>query len=356
MSRFTLDTPPARIVFGAGSIDSLPEEIDRLGRNRVFLVSTPGRSNLADEITHKLGARIAGTFARAEVHVPEGIASDARDAANAAHADCIVAVGGGSAIGVAKAIAVELPVPIVAVPTTYGGSEMTPVWGLTRGGQKETRRDARVQPGVVIYDPLLTLSLPPKTTACSGLNAIAHCVEALYAADANPLSTAAASTGIRLLAESLTALAQSPRDEGNRSTALQGAWLAGYALGTVQMGFHHKLSHTLGGSFNLPHAETHAVLLPYTAAFNRAAASGAMRAAAQSLGATDAPSGIGKLAATIGAPLSLNEIGFREEDIERAAELAVEKQYPNPRAVTIDGVRELLAAAFRGDAGYYVAL
>lgn len=356
MSRFTLDSAPGRIVFGAGSLASLPEEIDRLGRDRVFLVSTAGRSSLADEITRKLDARVAGKFARAEVHVPESIASDARDAAHAAHADCIVAVGGGSAIGVAKAIAVELPVPIVAVPTTYGGSEMTPVWGLTRGGQKETRRDARVQPRVVIYDPLLTLSLPPKTTACSGLNAIAHCIEALYAADANPMSTAAASTGMRLLAESLPELARTPRDERNRSTALQGAWLAGYALGTIQIGFHHKLSHTLGGSFNLPHAETHAVLLPYTAAFNRAAAGEAMQVAAASLGATDAPSAIGDLARTIGAPLSLKEIGFREEDIDRAAELAVEKQYPNPRAVTIEGVRELLAAAVRGDAGYYVAL
>ena len=356
MSSFAFEASATRVVFGSGSLESLAAEIDRLGRERVLLVSTPGRTGLAESATTILGQRFAAKFARAEVHVPEGVAADARRMASESHADCIVALGGGSAIGVAKAVAVELPIPIVAVPTTYGGSEMTPIWGLTRNGRKETGRNARAQPRVVIYDPDLTLTLSPRTTASSGLNALAHCIEALYAADANPLTSSASLAGIRLIARSLPVLARLPTDAANRASALQGAWLAGFALGTVQMALHHKLCHTLGGSFDLPHAETHAALLPYAAAFNRRAAPSAMSMAAEALGGHDAPTAIRELATGIGAPLSLEEIGFREADIASAAALACEKQYPNPRPVTIETIHELLTAAFHGDAAYLQGL
>lgn len=352
MSSFTFETQATRVVFEAGSLARIAVEIDRLGAERVMIVSTPGRSELCRRTRELLESRVVESFARAVVHVPEEIAVAARNAADAANADCIVALGGGSAIGVAKAVVLHSNARIVAVPTTYGGSEMTPIWGVSRNGRKETGRNPRVQPRVVLYDPDLTLSLPPKVSAASGLNALAHCVEALYASDANPLTHAAATRGIRFLSAALPRIVEAPTDREQRANALTGSWLAGFALGTVQMALHHKLCHTLGGSFGLPHADAHAVLLPYTAAFNRDAARQAMRAAASALGVEDAPTELLSLARTIGAPLSLAEIGMREDDIDSAAGLAVERQYPNPRPVTKEGVRELLNAAYRGDAGY----
>jgi maleylacetate reductase len=317
-----------------------------------MLVSTPGRSSLAERAKELIGNDVVEVFERSVVHVPQEIAAFARTRASETGADILVALGGGSSIGVAKAIALTTSLPIIAVPTTYGGSEMTPIWGFTDEGIKQTGRNPWVQPRVVIYDPDLTLSLPPRTTACSGLNAIAHCIEALYASDANPLTTAAARSGLSLLSSSLPRLHTTPQDREQRSAALRGAWLAGYALGTVQMALHHKLCHTLGGAFNLPHAETHAVLIPYAAAYNRDAASEAMRIAAETLGVEDAPTELMSIARTIDAPVSLREIGMREEDIDRAASLALERNYPNPAPLSLEGIRVLLEAAFVGDAKY----
>lgn len=352
MMSFTFEAQSSRVVFGEGCVAQLPHEIERLSASRALLVSTPGRSSLASRARELLGDHVVEIFDRAIVHVPQDVAVAAREAAAQSKADVIVALGGGSAIGVAKAIALVTSMPIVAVPTTYGGSEMTPIWGMTEEGRKQTGRNARVQPRTVIYDPELTLSLSPRTTATSGLNAMAHCVEALYATDANPLTTAVASEGFRLLEQALPRLAASPSDREQRACALRGAWLAGYSLGTVQMALHHKLCHTLGGSFDLPHADTHAVLLPYTAAYNREAAVDAMRIAARILEVEDAPTEILLIAKEIGAPLSLKEIGLREEDLDRAAEIALERQYPNPAPVTLSGIRDLLEAAFRGDGDY----
>lgn len=352
MTSFTFESQASRVVFGAGCLSQLPLEIERLGSRRVMLVSTPGRASLAARARALLGARVVESFERAVVHVPQEIARAARDAADATQADCVVALGGGTAIGVAKAVALTSSLAVVAVPTTYGGSEMTPIWGMTEEGRKETGRNSRVQPRVVIYDAELTLGLPARTTACSGLNAIAHCVEALYAADANPLTNCAASEGMRILAAALPLLASTPDNREQREHALSGAWLSGFALGTVQMGLHHKLAHTLGGSFNLGHSEVHAALLPYTAAYNRDGGVGALATAAKILAVEDAPTELLNLARMIDAPLSLEEIGMRESDLDRAAELATERQYPNPRPVTREGIRALLDAAFRADTTY----
>jgi maleylacetate reductase len=299
-----------------------------------------------------LGATTVEVFDRAVVHVPQATAIAARESATASNADVLIALGGSSAIGVAKAIALESHLPIVAVPTTYGGSEMTSIWGMTQEGMKETGRNPLVQPRVVIYDPDLTLSLPPRTTACSGLNAIAHCIEALYATDANPLTSSVALEGLRLLSSALPILAASPGDRENRSCALRGAWLAGYSLGTVQMALHHKLCHVVGGMLDLPHAETHAVLLPYTAAYNRDAAADAMKTAAEVLDVEDVPTELLSIARTVGAPLSLRELGVREPDLPRAVEAALERPYPNPAPLTFDRITQLLDAAFLGNADY----
>lgn len=352
MSSFVSESSKSRVVFGNGTFAQLPEELRRLGCERAVLVSTPGRASLANRAGEMLGARIAAQFDDAVVHVPDHVAAAARNVTAAARADCLIALGGGSSIGVAKAIALTTGLPIIAVPTTYGGSEMTPIWGLTSHGQKQTGRDAKVQPRVVIYDPELTLGLPANVSASSGMNAIAHCIEALYAVDANPASTQAARRGIELLAQSLPQVVEDPESLVARERALEGAWLAGSALGTVQMALHHKLCHSLGGAFNLPHAETHAVLLPYTAAFNRQAAGAAMEVAAKSLNAADAPTALLDLEHRIGTPLSLEGIGMKESDLDLAADLAVERVYPNPQPVTKSEIRQLLEAAFRGDASY----
>jgi len=225
---------------------------------------------------------------------------------------------------------------------------MTPIWGLTDGGVKKTGRDPRVLPRLVIYDPTLTLSLPPAVAGPSGMNAIAHCVEALYAENGNPVISLVAEEGIRALAGSLPAVVARSDDLAARSTALYGAWLAGVSLGAVGMALHHKLCHTLGGSFNLPHAETHAVVLPYVAAYNCAAAPTAMTRIARALGAADPAAGLFDLARRVGAPAGLREIGLRAEDLDRAATLATTNPYFNPRPVTREGVRALLEDAWHG--------
>ncbi len=345
---FTYDQLPGRVVFGPGKLDQLEAEVARLGASRALVLCTPEQTAQAEAAAARLGARCAGLFAGAVMHVPIEVARAARAEAQRLGADCAVAIGGGSTIGLGKAIALESALPIIAVPTTYAGSEMTPIYGLTEAGVKKTGRDARVLPRVVIYDPLLTLGLPARIGGPSGINAIAHCVEALYAQDANPIISMLAEEGIRALAGSLPQVMRAPDDVAARSRALYGAWLAGAALGAVGMALHHKLCHTLGGSFNLPHAETHTIVLPHAVAYNSAAAPAAMARVAQALGAADAAQGLYDLAASLGAPLALKDIGMPEAGIARAADLAVQNPYYNPCPVTRDGILALLDNAYHG--------
>lgn len=352
MSSFVSESGGSRVVFGNGVFARLLDEVERLGCERAVLVSTPGRGALTNRAKAILGSRFVARFDDAVIHVPDHVAGTARNVALAVHADCLIAFGGGSSIGVAKAVALTTGIPIIAVPTTYSGSEMTPIWGRTSHGEKQTGRDPRVLPRVVIYDPELTLGLSASVSAASGMNAIAHCIEALYAIDATDASTEAAIRGIELLSQSLPQIVADPGAPHAREAALEGAWLAGSALGAVQMALHHKLCHTLGGALDLPHAEIHAVLLPYTAAFNRPAALSAMRQAAQALNANDAPMALLDLERRIGTPLSLESIGMKETDLDRSSDLAVEREYPNPQPVTKSEIRQLLEAAFRGDSTY----
>ena len=348
MKSFTYTGLPARVVFGAGSLSQLPAELDRLGAKRALVLSTPGRAASVEAIARSLGERCAGFFAKAVMHVPVEVAEDARRVAAASGADCCVAVGGGSTIGLGKAIALTTGMPVVAVPTTYSGSEMTPIQGFTEGGVKRTQRDARMLPKTVIYDPALTLGLPAATSAASGMNAIAHCVEALYAQEANPIVSLMAEEGIRALAASLPLVASDPKHLEARSDALYGAWLAGMSLGAVGMALHHKLCHTLGGTWNLPHAQTHAIVLPHAARYNRDAAPEAMARIARALGAPDAPGGLYDLEVKLGLRMKLADIGMQEADLARAAELASQAPYPNPAPLTYDGILALLRNAFTG--------
>ena len=348
MKDFVYTGLPARVVFGAGALRHLEREIEMLGSTRALVLCTPEQREQAQVIAERLKSRCVGVFDRAVMHVPIETAREAREQARALKADCAVAIGGGSTTGLGKAIALESSLPILAIPTTYAGSEMTPIYGLTEGGVKKTGRDPRVLPRTVIYDVNLTLSLPPALSATSGMNAIAHAVEALYAQDSNPIMSLLAQEGIRALAQGLPGVVKAPQDLEARSQCLYGAWLCGAVLGSVGMALHHKLCHTLGGTFNLPHAETHTVVLPHAVAYNRAAAPEAMHAAATALGVADAAQGLYALARTLGAPLALKDIGMREADLDRAAELATQSPYYNPRAVERPAIRRLLDDAYHG--------
>jgi maleylacetate reductase len=350
IASFTYTAWPARVVFGSGAVAQLAVEVERLGAKRALVLCTPEQRDVAESIAAHLGDRLAGFFPRAVMHVPIETAEAARGVAAETEADCCVAIGGGSTTGLGKAIALVTGLPIVAVPTTYAGSEMTPIYGLTENGVKRTGREARVLPRTVIYDPELTLTLPPAQSAASGVNAMAHAVEALYAVDANPITSLMAEESIRALAEALPAIVAAPGDREARSNALYGAWLAGTVLGAVSMALHHKLCHTLGGSYNLPHAETHAVVLPYAAAYNAPAAPGAMARVARALGTTNAALGLYELARASGVPRSLASLGMRAADLDAAADLAARDAYPNPRPIERGAIRELLQEAFDGNA------
>ena len=285
------------------------------------------------------------------MHVPVEVATRARDLARELGADGCVAVGGGSAVGLGKAIALEHGLPVIAVPTTYAGSEMTPIWGLTEAGQKRTGRDQRVLPKSVVYGPELTLTLPAQLSVTSGMNAIAHAVEGLYAPDATPVISLMAQEGVRALVAALPRLVADGNDLDARAEAQYGAWLCGAVLAATTMSLHHKLCHTLGGTLDLPHAQTHTVVLPHALAYNQGAAPGAVAVLSQALGGAQDPAReLWELAGRLGAPRSLAELGMAESDVPRVVELAVANPYANPRPVTREGVEELLRAAWAGGA------
>lgn len=351
MKPFEWSGQPSRVVFGPGAVARLPAEIERLGARRAIVLSTPGQRSSAGAIAAALGDRAAGVFDGARMHVPVEVALAAREFAASVGADCCVAVGGGSTVGLGKAIALTSSLPIVAVPTTFSGSEMTQIYGLTENGVKRTGRDPRVLPRTVVYDPELLGTLPAQVAGPSGMNAIAHCVEALYAFDANPVVSLMAQEGIRAIAAGLPRAVERADDLEARGDVLYGAWLAGCALNGASMAIHHKLCHTLGGTFDLPHADTHTVVLPHATAYNRDAAPDAMARIRRALGAFDtgdAAGGLLALAKAVGAPTALRAIGMPADGLDRAADLAVLNPYWNPRPIERAGVRELLQRAFDG--------
>ncbi|MGH8667880.1 MAG: maleylacetate reductase, partial [Burkholderiales bacterium] len=338
MHNFTYIGLATRVLFGAGCIKELPAEVERLGAKRVLLIAAPGRAQMVASMSR--GLPVAGVFDDIAMHTPAEAVDKARRAAASKKADCCLVIGGGSAIGFAKAIALTSGLPILAVPTTYSGSEMTTIWGISEGRAKKTGRDAKVLAKTVIYDPELTLGLPPAVSAASGMNAMAHCVEALYAHDTNPIVSLMAEEGIRALAVALPKIILNTSDLAARSDALYGAWLAGCTISTTSVALHHKLCHVLGG-FGLPHAETHAIVLPHAVRYNNDAAREAIRRIAAAMGVSDVPAGLYDLEKRLGLPLKLADIGMQEADIERAAKIAANAPYPNPRKVEYEPVLRL---------------
>jgi maleylacetate reductase len=346
---FFYEALPMRVSFGAGYRSKLADEVNKLGLKRVLVLATDFQKDLAQEISDSLGELSVGVYAKAEMHVPIETARDAQRFATEAGADGCIGVGGGSTTGLGKAIALEYGTPIIALPTTYAGSEMTPVWGLTADGVKKTGKDPRVLPTSVIYDPELTLSLPVGMSVTSGFNAIAHAVEALYAPDGSPIISLTAEEGVRALVTALPNIVKAPQNIEHRSDALYGAWLCGATLGATTMSLHHKLCHTLGGTFNLPHAATHSIVLPYALAYNAPAVPGAVEALRRATGAADPAAYLRELSLELGAPASLRELGLTEENVETAVDLATRSPYANPREITGDSIRRLLTAALNGD-------
>ena len=348
---FTYEALPMRVVFGVGSSARIGLELDALGYDQVLVLCTPEQVETAERIAAPLGVRCVGVHPGARMHVPVASADEAVAVARERGADACLAVGGGSTTGLGKAVALRHGLPVVAVPTTYAGSEMTPIWGLTEAGTKTTGRDRAVLPRTVVYDPELTLALPVELSVTSGLNAVAHAVEGLWAPDGSPVVSLMAGEGVRLLASALPRIVAAPDDIGARSDALQGAWLCGAVLGATTMSLHHKLCHVLGGSYDLPHSETHAVVLPHVLAFNAASAPAAAAAIAEALGAADSPDVAGVLwdrSRALGAPTSLAQLGLPPGAVEDVIGRVMTSPYANPRAVTPADLRALVWRAFRG--------
>ena len=344
---FTYTSHPARVIFGSGTIARLPDELALMGAERALILCTAAQADAAEALTARIGPRAVGVFAKAAMHTPVDVSTAATDEARQRGADAVISLGGGSAIGLGKAIALRTDLPQIAVPTTYAGSEMTPIIGETDGGQKRTQVTAKVLPEVVIYDVDLTMTLPAAMSGTSGINAIAHAIEALYARDTNPVITALALEAIAALSRALPAIAQNPQDRAARSEALYGAWLCGTCLGAVGMALHHKLCHTLGGSFELPHAETHSVILPYALAYNAPAIPEVMARLRTVLGA-DPVGALYDLGRAVGAPASLAALGMPEAGVARAADLALANPYWNPRPLEPRALHDLIARAYHG--------
>ncbi|WP_027051431.1 maleylacetate reductase [Mesorhizobium erdmanii] len=348
MDSFVYNGNPGRVIFGRGTISRLGEEADRLGVQRILVLSTPGQANQAAGIARNLGNRYIGLYAKARMHTPTDTTAEAMELIQSLRADAVLAIGGGSTIGLGKAIAFRTDIPQVVVPTTYAGSEATPILGETENGRKVTKSSAKILPEVIVYDVDLTLTLPLAMSVTSGMNAIAHAVEALYAREANPVISLMATEGIGAIVGALPLLKDDPHNIMGRRDALYGAWLCGICLGSVGMALHHKICHTLGGMFDLPHAQLHTAVLPHAVAYNQNSALEAMARIKASLGWTDPAAALYKLALELGAKMSLRELGMKADGIEPALAQMLSNPYWNPRKLEEGPLRKLLIQAFEG--------
>lgn len=338
-----------RVIFGANTRTTVATELRRLKLSKALILATPQQGDAALEIAEHLGALAAGAYCKAAMHTPVDVTEAAMSHVAETQADCVVAIGGGSTTGLGKAIAYRTDLPQIVIPTTYAGSECTPILGQTENGVKTTLSDPKVLPEVIIYDSELVKTLPVAMTVTSALNAMAHAAEALYATDRTPETTAMAVDGLKAFVDGLPKVLENPFDLAAREATQRGAWACGTVLGQVGMALHHKLCHTLGGSFDLPHAETHAIILPHAIAYNARAVAKDLQPICDLLAGDNAGAALHDFAKSMNAPTALRDLGLAEADLERAADLATTKPYPNPQPVTRDDIRALLQAAWAGD-------
>lgn len=347
---FTHVSAPQKVIFTPDATARLAEEVAALDASRALVLTTPEQEGAGAALLAALGKAGVGQFAGAAMHTPVPVTERAMQAALTLKADCLVALGGGSTTGLGKAIALRTGLPQIVLPTSFAGSEATPILGQTEGGRKTTLSDPRVLPSVILYVVALVRSLPPALAVSSGLNAMAHAVEGLYARDRTPIASLMALEGVRALAAALPAIVRGGAGDKAWGEALYGAWLCGTVLGQVGMALHHKLCHALGGGFNLPHAETHAIVLPHAVAYNEAAVPDLLRPVAGIFGTDTAAAGLAGFARQIGAPVSLAGLGLTAADLPRAVALATANPYWNPRPIDPDAIAALLARALAGDA------
>ncbi|MDJ0105041.1 maleylacetate reductase [Rhodococcus erythropolis] len=338
-----------RVLFGAGrAADNLAAEVTRLAAQRIMVIASQSETNVAQDVTKHID--IAVFHDDVAPHVPLDKADSARAVATDNSIDLLVSIGGGSTTGLAKAVALTTGLPIVAVPTTYAGSEATNVWGLTEAARKTTGADDKVLPVTVIYDAYLTLSLPIELSVASGLNAMAHCIDSMWAPRTDPINRTLAAEGIRALAEGLPAIKNDPQNLRGREQALYGAYLSAVAFASAGSGLHHKICHVLGGAYDMPHAQTHAAVLPYVLAFNAAAAPEAERRIATAFGSDTALGGLNALRKLLDAPRALKDYGFDAARISEAVKLILPfVPDSNPRPVTVTNLDALLRTAHAGD-------
>ncbi len=340
------ETVASRVLLGAGARHAVPDELDRLGANRVLLVATGSARAARDELETALGERAVARFDGAVVHTPVAVTGQAMAVVEEADVDAVVTIGGGSAIGLGKAVVARTRVPHVALPTTYAGSEVTPVLGETSDGVKQTRRDPALLPGTVVYDVELTLQMPAGLTLTSAVNALAHAVEALWAPDATPVSDALAAEASRLVLTALPDVLDDPSDLVGRTSLQEGAWLAGTCLATAQMGLHHQLAHALGGAFDLPHAELHTMLLAHVLRHNLPHAPAAASRLGAITGAGDPAEAVAALAAAYDGPRRLRDLGVPLDGLAAVAERVAAAPYPNPGPTEAAAVEAVLRAAW----------
>lgn len=356
MQSFTHVGMPGRVIHGAGSVATLAAEVEALDARRVMFCCTKSRVPEVEKLAATLGARFAGICDAAKIFVPLSAVEPGREMAAALNADCLVSYGGGTAVGLAKAIALggeglEGGMPIVSIVTTYSGSETTALQGIIgHDGVRTNYRDMRMLPKVLIYDPELMLDVPLDVSIASGFNSIAHAVSSYLGKDANPVANMFSENGIRAMSSALVRLAQDPRDVDARSEALHGAWLCGMTLMSSGTTIHHKMVHVLGGGFDLPHGPTHAIMLPHSTAYNRDAAPEAMKGIARAFGdeAADAPRALFDLLGKSGAAEGLKQLGLPEAALDEAADRIMIDRYFNLRDYDRSAIRAALQDAWEG--------
>ena len=345
---FIYDANPSRVIFAAGARSKTGEELDRLGASRIMVIATPTQAGLAAEFARLIGERAGIVYPGAQSHTPTNVTEAALTAVSSVQADGLLAIGGGTAIGLAKAIALRTDLPQLVVPTTFAGSEMTPILVETERGVRTMRRSMRVLPETVIFDPELVRALPASVAGPSAMNAIANAVEALCASGGNPLTAMMAEESIRALGAALPRFLADTLDQDAWTEALYGSWLAGAAMGSKGMATHHKICDVLVSAFDLVHADVHCVMLPYTAAFGRRAAPEAIERAARALGHVDGPSALHDLMLKAADHSSLKAMGLSRAALEKAADLSIEYPYDGERRASREDILEVLLAAFEG--------
>jgi alcohol dehydrogenase class IV len=384
MQAFHYTSYAQEIIFGTGSLAQLGEVVDRFRWQRLLLCSTGSlrRGGQIAELERALGERLVASYEHIQPHVPDFQVAEALALAETHQIDGVIGFGGGSAIGMAKAVSralekkrsgtqeypiapIQQPlVPVIAIPTTYAGSEMTPVYGVTRQIDGEPRKvtvtDVRVTPKLTLYDPLLTLQLSPEMTASTGINALAHCIEALYSITRNPFSTAAALQGIRSINSALPRCYAAGNDVEARAEMLTGSFLAATALAHVTMAIHHGLCHVLGGTAGVPHGVANSIILPHAMRFNLDATAHQLAQVAEAMGigtagtiveaaAEDVIQQIYRLIRQLNLPQHLRDVGVQEADLPRLAQIAFQSRtvQSNPKPVRDAGeIEAILRAAW----------